>query len=385
MRQLFWTLLAVVALGLPVSRWLPEPVGGAWLLASLTLAALPVLAMWGGRPRWPLLWPVMAGLIGIAALAAWPHADDPRAHWLVAAQVALWVGIAPFSLTGLATRLPGAVRFSIGAFVLGQSVSAAAAIFQAFGVPTLGISALYGRSSGLAGHPNILGMLCGVSVLLLVARLRYSRSRFVWLLIALNIAGLLSSGSLSAMAAFAGGLVVYALVLRVRPATVVGAALAIGVVANLTASLAAVSDHFKTPEDRFLQVTGQTSLIGTASIRLATIEFASDRIAERPLEGWGLDDASGATFNRETLTHNLLVRSWFQGGAAAFVAFSSLFLAAAVAIWGAILRGEDATPAGVITIVLAFALTAATFQQGYFWLPLLGAWCSLRSRRAKEA
>jgi len=220
-------------------------------------------------------------------------------------------------------------------------------------------------------------MFSGLALILLVDEMHRRRSLALVVMAAINAGGMLASGSLSATIAFGGGLAVFLIARRVRLRTVVGLLMAAALALTLTAQLAAVSDHFKTPGDRFLQVTGQAGRIGTAGTRLETIEYAWQKVKLKPLTGWGLDDSSGATFDRLTLTHNLLIRAWYQGGLAAFLAFALLFVASLVIIGRAVMRRQTPVVAAVLTVLWGFALTAATFQQGYFWLPLLGAWAFL--------
>jgi O-antigen ligase len=374
----------VVAAGLPIARWLPQPYANLWLLLAFavivaTFLTLRVAAPWGAH-MWAL---VSCGLI-IAALASAPYAVLPNKHWTVAVQLVIWSGLAPFAVTGLIRSVPGLATCAIRAFVFVQTLSALAALEQARGGDVLGVAALYGRSSGLSGHANILGMFAGITLILLVHHLFSHSSALAVLALVVNAGALLTSGSISAMAAFAGGMAVYLIASRVGVAKVFGL-LGIGILLIAVATrFAAISDHFKTPGERFLQVTGQTSEISTGKIRLETMDYAWRHIQARPFGGYGLDDRSGATVDQLTLTHNLLLRAWFQGGIAGFLAFFIVFVASMVLIIQALRRQQPAISGGVLTIMWTFALTAATFQQAYFWLPLLSAWAFLQPRPPSE-
>lgn len=371
MTLLLRCLAIVVAAGLPVARWLPPPWGGRWMVLSLLLAVLPLLAFRAARPRFALLWPVVAALFVVAALASWPNAVDPESHLVVAVQLVVWAAAGPFALAGLRAHDPRGMGLALRAFLVVQSVSALAAVAQAAGSVVGGVAALYGRSPGLSGHQNILGMFCGVAMIVSLQALRTRRSAGGLLVLVVNSAALLASGSLTAAVAVVMGLVVLLVTTRVKLRTIIGIVTAATVA--LWVTTLASGETFKSPADRLLQVTGQTGQTSTLQIRIETVQYAWDRIVERPLSGWGLDDRSGATFDGLTLTHDVLMRGWYQGGLAGLLAFGLIFLACAGAVLQAMRRAEDAVPAAVLTVIWGFALTAATFQQGYFWLPLLGA------------
>ena len=136
----------------------------------------------------------------------------------------------------------------------------------------------------------------------------------------------------------------------------------------------AETELFRGPLERIRQVTGQTSQLSTWDLRQNTWDYAWEQIQRDPFYGAGLDNAAGATFDYVTLTHNFLLRGWFQGGLFAGAAF---VLITAVCLWAiarALLQGRDAASAGVLAVILGFSMTSAALQQGYFWLLLLGAW-----------
>ena len=236
----------------------------------------------------------------------------PNEHWTVTVQLVIWSGLAPFAVTGLIRNVPGLATWAIRAFVFVQTLSALAALEQASGGDVLGVTALYGRSSGLSGHANILGLFAGITLVLLVHHLRSHSSPLAGLALVVNAGALLTSGSISAMTAFAGGMAIYLIASRVGVVKVFGMLSAGILLIAVATRFAAVSDHFKTPGDRFLQVTGQTSEISTGKIRLETMAYAWQHIQARPFSGYGLDDRSGATFDQLTLTHNCCSEPGFR-------------------------------------------------------------------------
>jgi O-antigen ligase len=375
----------VVAALLPVAAWLPAPFKAAWQLGTFTLILGALFTLWAAMPRYGVLWPIVGLGFVLATLSALPYAENQRAHWIIGAQLVIWTSAGPFAVAGLMNRIPRLRRQAVTFFVLAQSISAVAAVIQMFGREVLGASSLYGRAPGLAGHQNILGLFSGVALILLVAELRRRRKGSVLALTALNGAALLASGSLSASGALILGLVVLLAAQRVRLDRLFAMAVLGGATAWAISVYAGQSSDFKTPMDRYLQVTGQTHQIGTVDERMQTVRYALLRIQERPLTGWGLDDVSGGTYDNFTLTHNVLIRAWYQGGVIAFLCFLVIFAMSIAVIARSVTHGGyDEVPAATLTVVWFFAMTAATFQQGYLWVPLLAAWAALEPRPSKS-
>ncbi|WP_315095713.1 O-antigen ligase family protein [uncultured Cellulomonas sp.] len=339
-----------------------------------------------GKARLPRSSPVMfaaAYLALVSGFAASGVAVDRGEHWTHVVYLVLLWGVAPLVATYYA-EVRGVLPTAAWTFVLVQTSSAVVAIYQAVaGGTILGLGSHYGRAVGLNGHMNILGLLSGVALMLLMGtRAAPAQLRFV--AIVLNLAGVLVSGSLSALIATSVGALVVLAVQRVPLRRVVGAAAVLGILLWGVTALSGQTTQFLTPLERVAQTTGQTEKIGTLEERSNTVAYAWARISDDPWFGAGLDDRSGATFNGETLTHSIPFRVWFQGGIALFIGWLLVFGAAATSVARAVKERRGAGPAGTLVVLMAFSVTAATLQQPYFWLPFVAAWAALNVTTGRE-
>lgn len=296
---------------------------------------------------------------------------------MIGAQVLLFITFGPFAMRRL-VDIPGVLKAAVGAFLFAQSISSAAGIMQASGTAVFGWKTANGRSLGLASHPNILGVLASVAIVVILYLLFKTQVRKRPLLIGLgvNIGGLLVSGSISSLSACVIGVLVFMFAARVS-FKVIATLLVVGGAGLWGVTELAASGLLRGPAQRIAQVTGQTSDVSTLDIRQNTYAFAWEQIRRDPFFGRGLDSESGATFDGITLAHNILLRAWFQGGLGMGLAFALIYAAVAAMIIRSLVRGIDPAPAGVLAVVVGFSMTSAALQQGYFWLLLLGAWALL--------
>lgn len=363
-------VVAGVAALLPVSYGLPALPRAVWTIALLLLVVRAGTWRAVAAPeRWYL---AAAGYLTlIAGVLTAATARDPLASLTTGAQIAAFLVLGPLAARHLVST-PARRRTLVTGFLIGQTVSALVAGLQAAAPSDLVGELLFGRAAGLAGHPNILGLMAVVAVLVVIGCFAVLPRVVGLLLIAVNAAALLLSGSLTALIALIAGVIVYALVQQVSVIRVVGGAL-VGAAGVAVLSAWSTALGFVPPTERVLQTTGQTEKIGTFEQRARSVEYAWSRIRADWFFGTGLDNASGGTFDGATVTHSVLVRAWFQGGIALLLAFLLLYLVAARAVGRAVARGEGATGAAVTSSLLCFALTSASFEQGYFWGVLLCA------------
>lgn len=363
-------VVVAISFSLPISRLLPTSA------LSLLICAYLVGMMAIFRARMPfggLWWPLASLLAAGATFVASYQSDDVLSSVIIGGQIVVMLGVAPFALRWIATEAPRAVVQGAVAFTLAQTVSSAAALYQASGGRVLNIGSLFGRAPGLAGHPNVLGVYASLAFFLaLTYLLRHESARRAVAVIAMiNLGALIASGSLSSLISFGLALFLYSRAhgtqWRTYVKTGIGLVAAIAVVSRLPI----FSDTFRSPAERFFQVTGQTNEVSTLDLRIRTVNYAWARILQEPVFGAGLDDQSGGTFDQFTLTHNAIVRSWFQGGLLLFVAFSIAYGVIVIAMVRAVRSTSGALPVAMITVVLAFSLTAAFFQQPAYWLPVL--------------
>lgn len=370
-----WVLLA---LPLPLYRVLPGAIANLWTYGSLGMIVLVLLLARGSKPKWPGVW-LFAGAASLVAGVVSSGTSGLAATMPVALQFFVLVGLGPFALRGSVTRDPRLLTRVSVSFTVAQTVSSIVGVLQLLGVSVLGYSAVYGRSPGLAGHPNVLGVMGSIAVLLcthvLVTKSRMPR---LWVIVALaiNTAGLLSTGSLSSMFACAFGVLFVLWVNRVRIAKVLWA-LAVGLCGLWAALLnPGVAQYFRSPADRFFQVTGQTDDVSTLEIRLNTFQAAWTRIQIDPFMGKGIDSGQSASYG-STAVHNLFLHAWYQGGLALAAAMACILIAVLVFLVHALRARSFALAAGILVTVLSYALTSAFFEQAYYWLPVIVAWASL--------
>lgn len=352
------------------------------------MAYLGLAYLFFTRSRMPFrgTWQIALVAAAFGTLTASFNAIDPYQHWLVGAQILFFLAIGPASLHTLVLNYPRMRVVVLGSLLSGQTISALVSAAQSLGLVRVDITAPAGRASGLAGHPNILGLMAGLAICISLYLLMDSKRhkgifRFV---LGINIVALLLSGSVSALIASTLGILVLFYVYRVKIrkslAYVVGFTLCI----LFYLKIAGHKPNVGNPLDRMQQVTGRTDRIGTWDVRLDVYVYALQKIAENPIVGLGLDNSSGLLFHRldgEVLTHNILLRAWLQGGLFMLVAFFVMYLSCIRLIKLSRLNRINGIPCAMLVTVLSFALTSAAFQQTYFWLLIFVAWSLLENKR----
>jgi O-antigen ligase len=348
---------------------------------TFVLIALSLLFRRVSRPRYAELW-VWSGLGVLAASALVGAQADYVNSIITGLQLSALLLFLPFIFAFHASRPTKWLTSCLVAFLLVQTASATVGIAQAaLGMSPFGFAARQGRANGLAEHPNVLGLMCAIALLVLIYAMRYLRIRGRILALAailLNGAALVFTGSLSSILAFAVGLVVLLPAARMTWRTAI-ATLAIG--ASAIPVLAATS----TPgalgfdeliESRVQTVTGETSEEGSLEIRQQTWAAAWNHIQTNPFFGVGMDSTHQAVYGT-TVTHNYLLHYWYRGGIILFAVALTITAVALVVAVRAMVKAEDAVPAAVIVTILTFAMTAAFFDQHGYWIPLLLAFACL--------
>lgn len=377
-------LWAAIALAVPIYRSLPEIAGIAWL--GLTFAAILATVCFGlgGRPRFAGIW-LVSGYGGLIAIFAATEVGTVGSNLRVGLQLFVLLGLGAFALAGAAQRGSQFYSRVIGAFMVTQTISSTAALVQLTGTPVLGFSTVNDRAPGLAGHPNVLGLMSAIALILCLAYALGGRNLpFVALAAALNVGGLLATGSLSALSACGIGLLVTAIACRVRMRALVQTGLAVLVGFWALTSFTSFGANIETPSDRFLQVTGQTEAVSTLEIRGDTYQYAWDSIQRNPWAGVGLSANDAASFDGFTVVHNVFLRSWFQGGTLLALGIALIVAAAGFVALQSMRSGRDGAAAGVLVAVMFFALTSAFFEQPYYWLPVLLAFIATKPRTTSD-
>ncbi|MBY4225554.1 O-antigen ligase family protein [Rhodococcus fascians] len=370
---------SAVALAVPIYRTLPGSAALAWFGLTAALIIGGILTGRCARPaRFAGIW-IVAGYASLVAIVTATDLGSPSANLRVGVQLFVILGLGVFVLTGSVRRDPRFVATVVTAFLVTQTASAAAGIAQLSGFVILGQATINERSPGLSGHPNVLGVMASIAIIVCLAASQQTDKRRLLIAgcAAVNVGGLLATGSLSSMSACALGLLVAAFALRVRTATIVRVALAVTLTGWLVYTYTDLADKLSTPSSRFLQVTGQTDAASTLEIRSETYQFAWDAIQKSPWAGVGLSSNNAASFDNVTVVHNLFLRSWYQGGILLALAVALIVGAVILVALRSIGRGQDGAAAGVLVAVITFALTSAFFEQPYYWLPLLLAFAML--------
>lgn len=362
----------------PIVRTFPGALNVAWnalvLLALFLAVVLGLLAPVRASAVW-----IFAGAASLVAAVATTQSTPLASNLVVGVHFAALFAIAPFFARWLWLNNPRVIRAGVASFLIVQTISSAAAIGQALGLTILDHSSYLGRSPGLAGHPNLMGVMAGVSLVLLLEVLRRS-GRAKALLIAplgVNAAGLVVTGSISAMIATSLGVIIFLIASRVSVKYVIAAAGVLAIVGILLSASNSGDSEFRDPLRRVSQVTGQTGEVSTLSARVGTVDAAWESIQRNPLIGVGLTDATAGTGADNTFVHNLPMRAWYQGGLPMFLGIGLLVVVAlALAVWCAF-RGRFAVHAGVIVVLLSFSLTSAFFDDSYYWIPVVTAFAAI--------
>lgn len=376
-----WTGLLAVAwvlvfAAVPMMRFIAANYGSALRLGVL---ALVLLCLLGGKVRRPFAaqtWLICGILIVISGAISGTESDITDSL-SAAVQWALLIGLSPFILRYFILEFPKFKAWSVQAFLVVQTLSAAVGLIQVVGgISPFGIEARGGRANGLADHPNVLGLMAILAILISVAILLRSGvgswKRFsLFVVLVMNLAALIASGSLSNMLALAIGLVVLLAASRatLRFVTAVFALTALSwVLAQLTGFGAAqIASGIQL---RVSDVTGELDGEGSLGVRQQTWSAAWELIASDPVIGVGLDPANSAVVGT-TVVHNYILQFWHRGGATLLVVALLLTLVMLRVVVNALRRNKDVLPAAVMAAILAFALTSAFFNQQEYWLPLM--------------
>lgn len=385
-------LWIVVAGAIPIQRWLSPEL--TEVIEKGVLVLLVVSLFFGLMSKPKLSWIWLAALV-ILPLAAYlsGRTSSVTASLNVGVQLAILCAIAPFALAFQVKANPEFVRRVAGAFLTVQTISAVLGLVQLTGVETFGARAIFGRSTGLAGHPNVLGFMAAIALTvclgILISRNRKLRpAAFAALLI--NGVALVGTGSLSAMLAAVVALTVVMIVSRT--AIMVLVAVVLGLTALTGFLVLAGFDAgilLSFVEYRVGVVTGTGASDGGAAsldTRGLTYAWAWEYLSTNPFIGVGLDPMFAGTYDGITVVHNFLLRAWYQGGIlfAAWLLLAALTLVLAIVV-PSIAKARNAVPAAIIAGTLTFAWTSAFYTQVQYWLPLLLAVAMVPLSRGKHA
>lgn len=345
----------------------------------LFFLVLCVLGRRAARPALAGVW--LSGLILIPLAGALSGLTTTVANSFgIALQLALLCGLTPFVLRYYIVHSSRFIWVTGSAFVIAQSASATAGMMQLAGLQVFDTKLIFGRATGLAGHPNVLGIMSVIAVIIAVAALSHMPKAIrplAVVTIILNGLTLVFSGSLSAMLAAAIAVLV-ALAIRRQIVLAFVAIVLSAVGIFIFASVAGLdAGSLVEPVGNRVEVVLGTSSVegGAASIdtRILTYEWAWRFISVNPLVGVGMDPPNAGTYNGVTPVHNYVLHAWYRGGLffAVWQVVATIGYATLVVL--AIRAKRWVVPTAVLVAMVAFASTSAFYDQQPYWLPLLMA------------
>lgn len=386
-------LFSLIAALLPLERFLltDATVASRIWWAMIAFFALCVLGGRVARPPFPFIWVSALVLIPLGGLIS-GTTTNINSSLQVALPLALMVGLAPFVLRYYVLRSRAFLWVVGGAFVATQSFSGAMGMVQLAGGEPFETTLIFGRTTGLAGHPNVLGIMAVIAILGLLAalpRVRRSARLLVVALLVLNGLALVFSGSLSAMLAATTGLVVVLAVKRRLIATFVTVVLGGTLVAIFAGAGGLDPFGALSPITTRVEVVLGTAEVngGAASLstRILTYEWAWRFISADPLIGVGMDARNAGTYNGYTPVHNYILHAWYRGGLFFFIWQVFATVGYLRLLLNALTTKVEAVAAGLMMAVVVFAATSAFYDQQSYWMPLLLAIaCQAGPKRAAK-
>jgi O-antigen ligase len=354
-------------------------VGGATIADLCFAAAGSLVLLSGGRPKL-LPQPLVIAAIALGAIAtalASLSAIDASASVAVGLRL-LYV----WTLWQYSTRVIGFEPEKLSSFslcyALGAAASGLAAIAQTVAhVQIPGSQAVFGRVSGLATHVNAQGgALAAGSAIAFALFLMSYRRLFSAVALVLCLVGLVLAGSITGMLGATVGILAVMIVRGVRLRTFIWLAVAGSATWFIGSQVQSFLPSAANPLERFRQTTGNSGVygdVGTLALRIYTDQFAWGKIKANPLTGYGLDSASGFTYDGQTATHNMLLLVWFQGGLLLLLAVLLVLTSASLR---ALAKQNRRTTNGVVAIgaiaaAFAFSMTGPVLFDRFFWLPVV--------------
>lgn len=371
---------------MPISKELPSTARAVYFAAIGTMICISTLLRRVARPLYPAVW-ALAGCLSLISILLAPSVAAIIDNLFVGAQLILLLGFGAFVLTYNAITDAKFTRRVGIAFLIGQSLSASVALAQQMGYFFTPAAVIYGRSSGLAGEKNALGLMTSIGVLISVQILLTSRKfqMFASIALAVNILSLISSGSLSAVLGLSIGLVVMFFCMRdyIGKAAIWGTAISVAI--WIATRFVGEFERLPSLFVRYREVTGQAGGKTSWEDRKQTYDFSWNKITDDPVVGVGLNVRDSGTFDGIMAVHNYVLRAWYQGGIFLAIAFSLITIAIVIVVLQAMIRKETAGEAGILIAVLVFGAWQSVLEQRTFWLPILVAWASISATAATKA
>lgn len=351
-------------------------VGDLLLLAAFALTILEApVAVRNMRITWSGLSAFFLVLVGgfLSSLAS----KEPEASLMILVRVLLVAFIVPWTFRSL-LNTPERLKRGLLAFAVGAAICGGGSLVQLMLGDVIpgseGTNA--GRYPGFAVHVSDTGGITSMAAVYGVGMLYSAGVKGkLWGagIAAFGIIGLVLSGSVSGMMAAAVG-IFFALVwhrMGVAKLVLTGGVLYFGAVLSLR--VLPQAENALNPWERFLQVTGETgttATLNTSATRWDSILRGWEGFLKNPLTGAGLEPAAAFT-DTGFPPHNLVVAALFQGG----ILFTAGILVVVLTTLWKVMRkrkagGTITTAAAGLIAAIVFAMTAPSFFNRYFWIPV---------------
>jgi len=379
-----WVWIIVIAIT-PLQQLLFETVSSQVRSLPLVVAALSLLLGRVARFRGQGILTAAALLIVLAGFISGTN-SSVSASAGVSIMLGLMVALVPSALAFQVRRSPTFVRNAVIAFLGVQTVSALAAIAQMAGASTFGIVSIAGRARGLAGHPNVLGIMSVIAILILLEMWgRRTVNRGLTLLVLLvNGVAIAGSASLSSLLMLAVGLAFYIVTIQGALRYVLCTLLLVALIGAVVSSNGDLTTLIPSSlESRIDEVTEVDGDRASWNIRVGAYGFALQSIGADPVIGVGMDTMNQSTTQPGLVVHNYLLRGWFQGGLILFVAFLMLTVLFVVSAARYIRQTDSIAPAAILVSMLAFGMTASFYTQSHYWMVILTAFIVMGGLRPK--
>lgn len=327
-------------------------------------------------------WLIMVPLCLIAGFVSGTNSDMLQSVFS-GLKLALLLGIGPFALAYYLRHSKNFLQHVICSFICSQTLSAAVGLFQLTGSGVVGQYARGGRINGLSMHPNVLGIMSALVLLIVIQLLLKGKRKNLGPLLfvgIVNALALLFTGSLSSMSSLAVGVFVLLVASRAVFRTFIVLGLILGVFfAGQLAFQASADVSTGIIEARIGSVTGTApDASGSLNVRQRTYEYAWDYISNKDwVVGVGMDNTNARTFNNATAVHSFPLRAWYQGGVALLIVVIILCIKTGSVLGKAFRRKTLPLAAAVIATMGLYAATSAFYINYQYWLPILMAFAVL--------
>ncbi|WJZ65490.1 O-antigen ligase family protein [Kocuria rosea] len=230
------------------------------------------------------------------------------------------------------------------------------------------------RFPGLAVHVSDTGAITSLAVVagagLLLSSTSWKCRIFTGILTIFGIVGVVLSGSVSGMLASLVGLVVLFILRNASAQTLLNLSAVAFMGVALIYPLIKTFDNALGPGERVMQVFGQSGSsteLNTVGSRAESIISALSQFQSSPLLGAGLSmDFTVAAL--QSTPHNLFVTTLYQGGALFAMGIALVVINGIMKAWRC--RYYAPSIVALVASSLFFAMTAPSYYNRYFWLPL---------------